>query len=52
MKYIVFIHMAVDTYSGKSCPGDIFFGNYARHMNEIMTPEDGEHDLQNIFSEI
>ena len=30
----------------------IVLGNYAMHTNEIMAPEDGEHDLQNMFSEI
>ena len=52
LKSIVFIHMVVDTYSGESCPVEIVLGNYARHMNEIMAPEDGEHDFQNMLSEI
>ena len=52
MKYIVFIHMAVDTYSGKSCQGETFLGNNVTHMNEIITPKDGEYVLQNMFSEI
>ena len=52
MKYIVFIHMAVDTDSGKSCPGEVVLVNYAMHMNEIMASEDGEHALQNMSEEI
>ena len=31
---------------------EIVLGNYAMHMNEIMAPEDGDHDQQNMFSEI
>jgi hypothetical protein len=36
----------VQAVQGKIIPGK----NYVMDMNEIMAPEDGKHDLYNMFS--
>ena len=40
-------HGLVQAVQGKIIPGK----NYVMDMNEIMAPEDGKHDLHNMFSE-
>ena len=52
MKSFVFIHMAVEHILADAAQEKIVLGNYAMCMNEMLAPEDGEHDHKNMFSEI
>ena len=52
MKSIVFIIWLLTHGLVQAVQGKIVLGkNYVTDVHEVMAPEDGKHDLQNMFSE-